>query len=175
MIERPDGQSRPAPLPIGFARMRLVPQDELTRRIETVKTLREQDGELYRLAKDAETGDHYLHYAVYHLNVAGGAEEHYHHLLPLAEDDVIAVALGAPWPTYPAEWRSAYLRNGPDGGFVWYDPDGAAIDEAAYEDAAEKLREKLLAFRRNGGARGEDDIQALLDDIERELPPAPDR
>lgn len=175
MNERPYGETAAAPLPIGFARMRIVPGDELTRRIETVKTLREQDGELYRLAKDAETGDHYLHYAVYHLNVAsGGAEEIYHHLLPLADDDVIAAALGAPWPAYPAEWRNAYLRNGPHGGFVWYDPDGAAIDEAAYEDAAAKLRDKLLAFRR-GGARGEEDIQALLDDIERELPPAPDR
>lgn len=164
-----------AALPIGFSRMRVVPEGELSRRIEDVKTLSERGGELYRIVKDAETGEHYLHYASYHLNVAGGgAEEHYHHLLPLAHDDVIAYALGAEWPAYPSEWRGAYLRNGPHGGFVWYDPDGASMDESAYEEAAAKLKEKLLAFRRSG-ARGEEETRRLLEDIERELPPAPDR
>ncbi|MFD0670239.1 hypothetical protein [Cohnella sp. GCM10027633] len=164
-----------ASLPFGFPRMRFVPEDELSRRIENVKTLSELGGELYRIVKDAETGEHYLHYASYHLNVAGGgAEEHYHHLLPLAHDDVIAYALGASWPSYPAEWHGAYLRNGPHGGFVWYDPDGAAMDEAAYEEAAAVLKEKLLAFRRSG-ASGEEETRRLLEDIERGLPPAPDR
>ncbi|MFC5531928.1 hypothetical protein [Cohnella yongneupensis] len=164
-----------APLPLSFARMQIVPEAELTRRVETVKVLKEQDGELYRLAKDSETGEHYLHYAVYHLNIAGGgAEEHYHHLMPLAHDEVIAMALGAPWPSYPSEWQNAYLRNGPHGGFVWYDPGGGALDEAVYEDAAAMLREQLLEFRRSGEG-GEEAIRRLFDTIDRKLPPEPER
>ncbi len=161
-----------APLPLSFAQMRLVNEEELTRRIETVTTLSERNGELYRLVKDGETGEHYLHYAVYHVNVAGGgAEEHYHHLLPVPHDDVIAMALGAPWPEYPSQWEAAYLRNGPHGGFVWYDPSGASMDEAAYEEAAAMLKEQLLAFRR-GGSRTEEEIKRLFDTIERKLPPS---
>ena len=160
-----------AHLPLSFTHMQLVSEGELTRRIVTVKLLREQDGELYRLVKDAETGEHYLHYAVYHLNVAGGgAEEHYHHLLPVPHDEIIAMALGSPWPEYPSQWQDAFLRNGPHGGFVWYDPNGATMDEAAYEAAAEMLKEKLFEFRRSG-SRSEEDIKRLFDTIERKLPP----
>lgn len=160
-------------LPLSFTQMQLVNEDELTRRIETVKILSEQDGDhLYRLVKDAETGEHYLHYAVFHLNLAGGGEEeHYHHLLPVPHDDVIALALGAQWPEYPSQWESAYLRNGPHGGFVWYDPGGASLDEAAYEEAAAMLKEQLLEFRRSG-MHGEEEIKRLFDTIERKLPPA---
>ncbi|MBB6669190.1 hypothetical protein [Cohnella nanjingensis] len=152
-----------------FPLLKFVSGDTLAERLQEVKPLGETEHSLYRLVKDAASGEHYLHYAARHLNIAGGgAEEHYHHLLPLGSDDVIAIALGEPWPVYPDEWRSAYLRNGPNGGYVWYDPDGAAggsDDAAGYEAAALALREKLLAFRREGG-RSEADLQRLLDETE---------
>jgi hypothetical protein len=173
MQDNSDGTANvpPAPLPLSFAQMRVVSQDELARRMDPVKDLREGDGELYRLVKDTETGEHYLHYAVYHLNLAGGgAEEEYHHLLPLEHDDVIALALGAPLFEYPLQWKRAYLRNGPDGGFVWYDPSGAVDDERKYAETEDYIRERLLTFRRSG-ARGEEEVKRLLEDMDRCLPP----
>jgi hypothetical protein len=163
-----------APLPVSFTQLRVVPQDELNRRLETVKVLKEDETETYRLAKDTETGEHYLHYAVYHLNLAGGGvEEEYHHLLPLEHDDVISLALGAELFAYPHNWERAYLRNGPNGGFVWYDPAGAAAEEQTYEDAAAYIREKLLAFRKQGG-QSEEDVKRLLEEMEKGLPPRTD-
>jgi hypothetical protein len=160
----------PAPLPLSFNQLRIVTQDELTRRMASVKGLREGEGELYQLLKDTETGEHYLHYAVFHLNLAGGgAEEEYHHLLPLEHDDVIALALGAPLFEYPLQWNRAYLRNGPDGGFVWYDPSGAANDEREYAEIEAYIRERLLAFRRSGD-KGEEEVKRLLEEIDRSLP-----
>jgi hypothetical protein len=160
-----------APLPVSFTQLRIVTQDELTRRIAAVKDLKEKDGELYRLVKDTETGEHYLHYGVLHLNIAGGgAEEEYHHLLPLEHDDVIALALGAPLFQYPLQWNQAYLRNGPDGGFVWYDPGGAAEDEREYAQTEAYIRERLLAFRRSE-ARGEEDVKRLFEEMDQHLPP----
>lgn len=163
-----------APLPVSFTQLRVVPEEELNRRLQTVKVLKEEQTEMYRVAKDAETGEHYLHYAVYHLNVAGGGvEEEYHHLLPLEHDDVIALALGAEQFAYPQHWNHAYLRNGPHGGFVWYDPSGTGSDDQAYDEAADYIREKLLAFRRHGG-QGEEDIKRLLEEMEKGLPPRTD-
>jgi hypothetical protein len=160
-----------APLPVSFKQLRIVTQDELTRRIAPVKDLKENDGELYRLVKDTETGEHFLHYGVFHLNIAGGGvEEEYHHLLPLEHDDVIALALGAPLFQYPLQWNQAYLRNGPDGGFVWYDPGGAVEDEQVYAQTEAYIRERLQAFRRNG-ANGEEDVKRLLEDMDQHLPP----
>ncbi|MFC5467605.1 hypothetical protein ACFPPD_02675 [Cohnella suwonensis] len=163
---------RPTPIPVPMSQLRFVSQDELAVRMEPVKTLSESKAELYRLVKDSATGEHYLHFAVYHLHMAaGGAEEEYHHLMPLSHDDVIAFALGNGDYVYPANWKAAYLRNGPDGGFVWYDPSGADGAEEAYEDAGAAIRERLLAFRRSGVEWSEDEIKKLLDDIDRQLPP----
>ncbi len=160
-----------APLPLSLKQFRLVTDDELSRRMEQVKGLAESATELYRLVKDSETGDHYLHFAVFHLNVAGGgAEEEYHHLLPLEHDDVIALALGAPLFEYPQQWNKAYLRNGPHGGYVWYDPSGYAGDEASYAETEAFIREQLLAFRRKGD-QGEEEVKRLLEKMEESLPP----
>ncbi|QJD82569.1 hypothetical protein [Cohnella herbarum] len=160
-----------APLPVSFKNIRLVTQEELTRRSEPVKTLQEDKTELYRVIKDTETGEHYLHYAVYHIHVAGGgAEEEYHHLLPLEHDDVIALALGAPLIEYPTQWDRSYLRNGPHGGFVWYDPNGAIEDETDYAKTEAFVREQLLAFREQG-SRSEEDVKRLLDRMDKHLPP----
>ncbi|TFE24882.1 hypothetical protein [Cohnella luojiensis] len=163
-----------APLPLSFKQIRLVTQDELTRRMEPVKVLKEDALELYRIVKDNETGEHYLHYAVFHVHVAGGgAEEEYHHLLPLTHDDVIALALGAPLFEYPSEWSQPYLRNGPHGGFVWYDPGGAADEEADYAETEAYIREQLSAFRRQG-VQGEEEVRKLLENMDKNLPPRTD-
>lgn len=160
-----------ASLPLSFTQLRIVTDQELSRRLETVKDLSKDTTQLYRLVKDTETGEHYLHYAVFHLNLAdGGAEEEYHHLLPLEHDDVIALALGAPLFEYPEQWNQAYLRNGPHGGFVWYDPSGAMDDEQNYAETEAYIREQLLAFRKQS-ARGEEEVRRLLEEMDKRLPP----
>lgn len=172
-FEKPDDGVPAVSLPLSFKQLRVVSQEELTRRMMPVKILREESTELYRVMKDEETGEHYLHYAVFHLNIAGGGiEEEYHHLLPLEHDDVIALALGAPVMEYPQQWNQPYLRNGPHGGFVWYDPAGAAEvdDEQSYAETEAYVREQLLAFRREG-SYGEEKIKQLFESMEKRLPP----
>lgn len=161
-----------AALPLSFQQLRVVTQEELSRRLETIKELAQDATQLYRLVKDRETGEHYLHYAVFHLNLTGGgAEEEYHHLLPLEHDDVIAIALGAPCFEYPQQWNTAYLRNGPHGGFVWYDPSGVVEDEISYAATEAYVREKLLAFRKQG-QQGEEAVRKLLEEMDKRLPPS---
>jgi hypothetical protein len=153
-------------LPVSFANLRIVTEDILADRIETVKTLAEDDMEAYQIEKDKQTGDHYLHYAVRHLNVAaGGAEEVYHHLMPLEHDDVIALALGSPDYSYPANWTRPYLRNGPSGGFVWYDPDGAPSQTENYDEVAKQIREKLAGFR-EAGRNGPEEVERLMKEVD---------
>lgn len=156
-----------ANLPISLTRLRVVSEADLSGRMSTVKTLCEREHEGYYLEKDVETGEHYLHYAVRHIHLAGGGiEESYHHLMPLSHDDVIAFALGSPDYIYPEYWRSPYLRNGPEGGFVWFDPDGAAAQPERYEQAASEIRAKLEAFRKSGRA-GEDEVRRLMEEMDR--------
>ncbi|RKP57382.1 hypothetical protein D7Z26_02655 [Cohnella endophytica] len=156
---------------MSLKQLRLVSQVELTRRLEPVKTLKEDELEMYRVVKDRETGEHYLHFAAFHIHVAGGGvEEEYHHLMPLDHDDVIALALGSPLFVYPEHWTIAYLRNGPDGGFVWYDPDGAANEETEAAETEKFLREQLLEFRASG-KYGEEEVRRLLESIDQRLPP----
>jgi hypothetical protein len=169
------GPKEPQESPLPLAQLRFVKEEWLRQRLEEVKVLYRDENELYRLVKDSSTGEYFLHYAVRHLNLtAGAAEEEYHHLLPLEHDEVISFALGSPFYRYPDEWQAPYLRNGSEGGYVWYDPNGAAPDIAAYEEAAAALKEKLLAFRREGSL-GEEEIRRLLEETERLFPPkAPD-
>lgn len=157
--------------PVSLTNIRVVTEQMLADRLEPVKTLAEEENEAYRVMKDAETGEHYLHYAVRHLNVAaGGLEEVYHQLMPLEHDDVIALALGSPDFVYPAHWNRAYLRNGPNGGFVWYDPDGASAESNDYDAIAEEIRSRLVSFRKEGRG-GENEVGRLMQDIERIFDP----
>ncbi|TJY44212.1 hypothetical protein E5161_02120 [Cohnella pontilimi] len=153
--------------PLSIRHLRFVPQDLLDARIVPVKGLRQEENETYRLVKDSLTGEHYLHYGVRHVNLAaGGAEEEFHHLMPVEHDDVISYALGAQDFHYPENWKKAYLRNGPAGGFVWYDPNGAVDRSAEYDAIAAQIREKLHTFRREGRS-GTEEMQKLIDDMER--------
>jgi hypothetical protein len=142
-------------LPVSFTNLRIVTEEMLADRIKTIKTLAEDADEAYMIEKDAETGEHYLHYAVRHLNVAaGGAEEAFHHLMPLEHDDVIALALGVPDFTY----------------FVWFDPDGAGDQAGRFDAIAGDIRAKLEAFRQKGRG-GEEDTKRLMEEIDRLFPP----
>jgi hypothetical protein len=156
-----------ASLPISLTNLRFVSEAVLSERLTRVKTLREQEHEGYFLEKDEETGEHYLHYAVRHIHLAGGGvEEYYHHLMPLSQDDVITLALGAAEYEYPTYWRKPYLRNGPEGGFVWFDPDGAPEQPDQYAQIADEIRARLTAFRQ-AGRQGEEEVKRLMEEMDR--------
>jgi len=95
-----------------FQTMKLVPSDLLQNRVETVQELLVSDLEQYEIVKDVETGEHYLHYAYLHINVAGGGvREYYHQLMPLETDDVLAIVLGEQAYTYPDHWRKPFFAQ----------------------------------------------------------------
>lgn len=152
-----------------WSTMRQVPQNMLQERLETVKELfaDEQETELYEVVKDKATGEHYLHYAYMHLAIAEGTRESFHQLLPLDSDDVLAVLFGEQGYAYPEFWRKPFLRNGPDGAYVWFDPtegwEGAAERE-------ERLAGEIVGMLGDWKRKGEHDaesVKRLLDQIER--------
>lgn len=154
-----------------------VPQQALQERLQTVKELAggEQESELYEIVKDAATGDHYLHYAYLHLNVADGTEESFHQLLPLDSDDVLAVLFGEQPYAYPEHWQRPFLRNGPDGTYVWFDPtenwNGAADEN---ERLAGEVADMIGEWKRLG-QRDEESVRRLLEKIDRKLKPEQDQ
>jgi hypothetical protein len=148
-----------------FQKTAKVPAEWLQERLETVRELRLNGLELYEIAKDRDTGEHYLHYAYVHRNLAdaAGAEETFHHLMPLTSDDVLGLLFGGEPYDYPAHWQRAFLRNGPEGFYVWFDPVHAA-EEAEAEALGQELRDKLLRFKRNG-VYDEAAVRKLLEDL----------
>jgi hypothetical protein len=80
------------------------------------------------------------------LNVAAGTDlESYHYLLPIETDDVLGILFAGQDYDYPDAWRQAYLRNGPLGFYVWFDPAGEEEEES--ERVAAELRKRLLRFK----------------------------
>jgi len=128
-----------------FSGMDKVSGDLLQQRMKTVKELHADEFESYDIMKDEETGEHYLHYAYLHRDVAaGGAEEQYHQLLPIDSDDVLGILFSDQGYRYPEHWKKAFLRNGPSGAYVWYDPgdeDELRQSEQIGLDIAEKLKQ----------------------------------
>ncbi len=147
--------------------MRQVPQDMLQERIETIKPLRGDSNELYEIVKDKETGDHYLHYAYKHLHVSDGSEENFHQLLPLDSDDVLGIMFSEQSYSYPDHWKNAFLRNGPDNAYVWFDPSDIR-EEADKEAKAAEMVEMLRQFKASGQTDSES-VQRLLDQIDLKL------
>jgi hypothetical protein len=151
--------------------MRQVPQDMLQERLQTVKELAkdENETELYEIVKDSSTGEHYLHYAYIHLTVADGTEEAFHQLLPLESDDVLAVMFGEQSYAYPDHWARPFLRNGPNGTYVWFDPsenlEGAASDN---EKLAGEIAGMVGEWKRQGQLDA-DSVKQLLERIDRTL------
>jgi hypothetical protein len=148
-----------------FRKTAKVPAEWLAERLKTVRELRSTGLELYEIAKDLDTGEHYLHYAYVHRNLTdpAGGEETFHHLLPLTSDDVLGLLFGGEPYDYPEHWQRSFLRNGPEGFYVWFDPVPAA-EEAEAEAVGQELRDKLLRFKQNG-AYDEASVRKLLEDL----------
>jgi hypothetical protein len=142
-----------------------VPGSVLEQRIVEVKPLADNETEQYGVVKDDETGEHYLHYRYIHKDLAaGGAESAYHHLLPLETDDVLAVLFeGQPY-AYPEAWKKPFLRNGPDGVYIWFDP-SPAFDTDEGEREAARIREALLKFKQRGSYDAKD-VERLLREMD---------
>jgi len=145
--------------------MQVVPGALLERRIEDVRELEASAAERYGIVKDAETGEHYLHYRYIHRDVAaGGAESSYHQLMPLETDEVLDLMFNGGAYRYPDAWRRAYLRNGPNDQYVWFDP-APALEADEAEREAERIRETLLAFKRKGSFDPKD-VERLLRELD---------
>lgn len=154
---------------MSFREMKKVPGELMEKRIVEVRSL--QDGELeqYRVVKDEETGEHYLHYRYIHRDVAaGGAESAYHQLMPLETDDVLGVMFGGQPYQYPEAWRKPYLRNGPDEQYVWFDPTPALEAEEAEREAA-RIRETLMKFKQRGSFDTKD-VEELFRELDDQNP-----
>lgn len=148
-----------------------ISQDVLQNRLETIKELGGDaaETELYEIVKDSATGEHYLHYAYLHLAVADGTKESFHQLLPLDSDDVLGLMFGEQPYSYPDHWRSPFLRNGPDGTYVWFDPsetiEGAGEDQ---EQLAGDVAHILGSWKREG-ARDPESVKRMLEEIDQKL------
>lgn len=124
-----------------------IPDTMLQERLITVKELTAPEYESYEIAKDQLTGEHYLHYAYMHRDVAaGGAEEQFHYLLPIESDDVLGILFGDQSYTYPDHWNRAFLRNGPNGFYVWFDP-AEVMEENEVNPQLPHLIEKLKQLK----------------------------
>lgn len=159
-----------------FKAMKLVQADAIQVRLERVRLLKEDALELYEIAKDRLTGEHYLHYAYVHRNLAAvgpgaGAEESFHYLMPLDSDDVLGILFSDEPYEYPAAWDRPYLRNGPEGAYVWFDP-GYVRDEEESEAAGQDIIRQLQAFK-SAGDLSEEAVRRLLEGIRPNRPGNP--
>lgn len=150
-----------------LTKMRMVPDSLLEQRIDEVQSLSEDDEkhEYYRIVKDLQTGEHYLHYAYMHWDV-GRAEqpEWFHQFMPLDADEVLALALGEQAYTYPEHWPRAFLRNGPPGQYVWFEQD-VIEEEEKYEKLAKDIQQVLLRYKKQG-KMDEATIEKMWKDID---------
>jgi hypothetical protein len=148
-----------------FGEMKKIPSEMIADRIASIKELKHDELEQYEVVKDQDTGDHYLHYSYLHRNIADTGElEVYHQLLPLESDDVLGLIFGEQAYSYPDHWNKPFLRNGPDGFYIWFDP---AYDEERLENEAigQKLIEQLKQFKQSGSL-DEEAVRKLLNDLD---------
>lgn len=137
----------------------------LESRIVTVKELQTGELEMYEVAKDNETGEHYLHYAYMHRNLADtGVPETFHHFMPIDSDDVLGLIFGEQPYAYPDHWHKPFLRNGPEGFYIWFDP-SYGEDNQTDEAIAAELLLKLRQFRELGHVDPES-VSKLLEDLD---------
>lgn len=151
---------------VSFTDMNQVPDALLESRLEEIKPLEGTEHEHYRIVKDRENGEHYLHYAYVHVDVAGqGVEEWYHQLLPLESDDVLGLIFGEQGHAYPEHWHRTFLRNGPEGLYVWFDP-SAEKDEAHYEKLGHDITGLLLQYKQKGEF-DEQTMRRMMEELDR--------
>ncbi|UUZ79221.1 hypothetical protein LJK88_28965 [Paenibacillus sp. P26] len=149
---------------------KIVSSQSLQDRLESVRSLSGDEYEQYEIAKDRETGEHYLHYAYLHRNFAAvgpgaGEAEVFHHLMPLDSDEVLGPLFNDEPYQYPQHWTKPFLRNGPEGDYVWFDP-SYAEDQEADEALANTIAEELARFR-EAGDLSEEAVRKLLEKIDR--------
>lgn len=118
-------------------------RETFLQKLEVVRELSRYDMERYAIVKEAETGQHYLHYSFIQLNLyEGGNREEYDFFLPLEADDVLGILLGDQPYHYPEHWTKVYWRSGRDDRLIRFDPTGE-LDEQ--EGMA--LIQSLLRFK----------------------------
>ncbi|MCD1257490.1 hypothetical protein B5M42_001385 [Paenibacillus athensensis] len=151
---------------VSFKQQRKIAWETLQQRIASVKELADGELERYEVSKDTATGEHFLHYSYLHRDLsAGGEPEVFHQLLPLETDDVLGLVFGEQPYTYPQHWREPFLRNGPEGFYIWFDPSGEL--EAERDQAiARELMDKLRQFREAGSLNAEE-VGKLMDELDR--------
>lgn len=148
-----------------FKDMTVVAYRDLQVRMETIKELKEDETEAYEIVRDRATGEQYLHYAYLHVNVAeGGTKEVFHHLLPLENDEVLAIIFGEKEYRYPEHWNSPFLRSGAEGHMFWFDP-VQEEENQKYEELGQAARDKLARFREQGSFDDES-IRKLLEEMD---------
>lgn len=112
-------------------------KDEFLSSLEKIKELEQSEFETYSIVKNRETGDHYLHYFLSHLNLsAGGRRDDYDYFLPLDSDEVLGLMFGEQPFHFPDHWRNPYLRSGNDNRLIPFDP---SENYDLEEDAAAEL------------------------------------
>ncbi len=150
---------------VSFKSMKKIPSELIQQRIESVKIITQTETDLYEVVKDQLTGEHFLHYGYLHRNIADtGAPEEYHHLLPLESDDVLGLIFGEQPYEYPHHWHRLFLRNGPEGFYIWFDP-SYEEERSAHEQIGEQLADKLKRFK-EAGIYDEETIRKLLNDLD---------
>ncbi|WCK54047.1 hypothetical protein PP175_22465 [Aneurinibacillus sp. Ricciae_BoGa-3] len=144
--------------------LKVVPQEVLQNRIQTVKELTGDEHNKYSIVKDNETGEHYIRYTYHHLNLMeGGTEETFDHLLPVESDEVVAVALGEASYEYPDSWNRKYLQGSHAEPYLWFDP--SSLQEKEDEQKGEAFTSMLTDFKKSG-QYDEDSIKNLLNRID---------
>ncbi|WP_253901634.1 hypothetical protein [Brevibacillus sp. HB1.3] len=126
-------------------------KDKFLSCLETIKELSKSEFETYSIVKNTETGEHYLHYFLSHINLSeGGRRDDYDHFLPIESDDILAIMFGEQPYQFPENWRSAYLRSGNDNRLIPFDPsenydlDDAAAAELAMLEKLEQYKEQMM-------------------------------
>jgi hypothetical protein len=140
---------------------------EFYARLETIKELEQTDFETYSLVKDRETGQHYLRYAFFHINLSeGGRRDEYDHFLPLQSDDVLGLLFGDEPYHFPEHWKRTYFRSGTDDRIMPFDPsENHDLEEAAETERA--MLAKLLRYKQEWTTA--DDKERLTRELFRDL------
>ncbi len=148
-----------------FKQLKQVPDQLLEERMKFVHKLSESDTEMYEIVKDKLNGEHYIHYAYMHLDIAGdGQKEWYHHFLPIENDDVLSLIFESPDYRYPDSWKIIYLRNGPDGHYIWFDPQHAEDFEESVKLGAQ-IKEILSEFKKEGHL-DQEAVKKMMDELD---------
>lgn len=153
-------------LEASLSQQQKISAETIASRIISVKDLLQTELDLYEVSKDVETGEHYLHYAYMHRDFTNtGEPESFHYLLPIDSDDVLGIIFGEQGYAYPEHWHRSFLRNGPQGFYIWFDPSHEE-EQSEDEEIAADLLKKLRAFHEHG-AVDPDAVRQLLDDLDK--------